>query len=172
MVDIVTRLGAACLAVTFAWAAASKLIRFAHWRAALEPYGLPRSFRSLAAVGVPITEVTVVVLLLAGNVQAGTSLACGLLALFSAALLRARAAQGDRLPCGCFGRTQERDYRVLLLRNALLALLGAVVLTLGVGSDTSIDVATGDLAPVALVLAGIGLIGWMAVQASTAMRNK
>jgi hypothetical protein len=172
MVDIVTRLGAACLAVTFAWAAASKLIRFAPWRAALEPYGLPVFLRSIAAVGVPIAELAVVVLLLAGSVRAGTALAMGLLATFSAGLLRARAAQGDRLPCGCFGRTQERDYRVLLLRNALLALLGAVVLTVGAGSETSIDVGSGDLAPVALVLAGIGLIGWMAAQASTAMRKK
>lgn len=172
MVDIVTRLGAACLAVTFAWAAGYKIVRFARWRSALEPYGLPRPLRSISAVSVPLAEGSVVALLLTGNVRAGAALAVGLLGLFSAALLRARALQGDRLPCGCFGRTQERDYRVLLLRNALLTLTCAIVLLFAAGADASVDVGAGDLAPVTLVVAGIGLIGWMATQAATAMRKK
>jgi hypothetical protein len=172
MVDIVTRLGAACLAVTFAWAAGYKVLRYPKWRAALEPYRLPTSISATASIIVPLLEVAVVVLLLTGRARAGAALALGLLASFSAALMRARATQGDRLPCGCFGKTQERDYRVLLLRNAGLALAATLVLLGLNGPRASIDLASTDLVPALLVVAGIGLIGWMATQAGSAMRRK
>jgi methylamine utilization protein MauE len=170
MADLVTRLAAACLAVTFAWAAAYKILRFAKWRSALEPYELPGPVRAIALVGVPLAELAVTALIVAGSVSAGAAFSLSLLASFSAALLRARKLRGDRLPCGCLGESKERDYRVLLLRNALLALAASLILLLNTGSAAQVP--PGELLPAALALAGIMLIGWMTVQAGTALRKK
>jgi hypothetical protein len=50
-----------------------------------------------------------------------------MLLAFSFAIVRARARLGDRLPCACFGRERSRDYRLLLLRNAGLAMVAGMV---------------------------------------------
>ena len=172
MLEIVSRLALACVVITFAWASAAKFIGLANWRSALEPYALPRPARAGALVGVPLAELLVVGLIFAGQVAAGSALALGLLAIFCAALLRARSLQGDRVPCGCFGKSQERDYRFLLLRNALLAVATAVILVADNGSERAIELTSADLFPAALVLAGLTLIGWTAAQASAALKKK
>jgi methylamine utilization protein MauE len=111
----------------FAWASLAKLLAPGRWRAGLERYDLPGWLRLPALAGTPLAEAAVPVLVLAGRPRAAGLLALGLLAAFSGALAWARTRLGDRVPCSCFGRTRERDVRLLLLRNAGLAALAAIV---------------------------------------------
>lgn len=175
MPDPALRVVAAALAATFAWAALAKLGRWTRWRAALSGYELPGAVRALAAPVVPVVEGGVAALLVTGFTRAGAALSVALLASFSGALLYARERRGDRLPCGCFGGATERDYRVMLLRNALLGLASAVLLL------TSHDVSVargwsapsgGDLVPGALVAIGIGLVGWTLWRVGSSLTNK
>lgn len=150
------------LAAMFAWAAAAKLFRPAGWRAAISGYGLGRG-EPLAFVTVPGVELLVAVTILWVSARAGAALSLTLLASFSAAVVHARSQRGDRLPCGCFGRATERDYRALLARNACAGCAAALVL-LGGGRDGiagSPSVTSGpELVPVALTCLGAALAGW------------
>jgi hypothetical protein len=119
-------LGAWVLASVFGWAAAAKLLRREAWVGALGAYGLGPLERP-AAVLVPILEAGVVGLVVAGLPRAAGLLSLLLLAAFSVAVIRARGRVGDRLPCGCFGRTARRDVRLVLFRNVLLAGLAGLV---------------------------------------------
>lgn len=155
-------LAAAILGLVFAWSAIAKLLRFSRWRAALEGYGLPGT-RALA-LSVPLVELVVPLLMLAERSLASAALALGLLALFSAAIVRARARRGDRLPCGCFGGAGERDYRLMIARNAGLGLLAAAVI--GRGRDLQPLEGFGapeasDVLPAGLVVVGLLAIGWV-----------
>jgi hypothetical protein len=119
-------LGAWVLAAVFGWAAAAKLLGGEPWTDALSYYGLGPLERP-AAIGVPLLEAGVSLLVVAGLPRAGAALALGLLIAFSVAILRARARVGDRLPCGCFGRKARLDVRLALFRNAALGALAALV---------------------------------------------
>jgi hypothetical protein len=118
---------AVALGVVFGWAAVAKALSPADWTAGLRRYGLPGAAGRAAAFVVPIVELAVPGLVLAGYPRLAGVLALGLLVVFSAAILRAKGAIGERLPCACFGRSRWRDYRILLLRNAALAGLAVVV---------------------------------------------
>jgi ABC-type proline/glycine betaine transport system permease subunit len=94
---------------------------------------------------------------------------------FSLAILRRRSVEGDRFPCACFGRSTTRDYRVMLIRNLLVAVTGAVVMLGGSGVSVFDGLRApgpGELLPAALVVGGVALITWMVVQASTSLRRK
>jgi hypothetical protein len=114
------------LAGVFGWAAVSKALRRDAWVESLPAYGLG-PLQGPAAIAVPLAEATVAVLVVAGAPRAAGVAALGLLAMFSAAAIRARARVGSRLPCGCFGRSGRREVRVVLLRNVGLAALAALV---------------------------------------------
>ncbi len=86
-------LAAAVLACAFAWAAAAKLVQFKAWGAALDGYRIPRSLHPVALVGLPVAEIVVTVLLLAGPLKSGAALAVALVAVFSMAIIRARSLQ-------------------------------------------------------------------------------
>ncbi len=168
-------LAAAVLACAFAWAAAAKLVQFKAWGAALDGYRIPRSLHPVALVGLPVAEIVVTVLLLAGPLKSGAALAVALVAVFSMAIIRARSLQGDKLPCGCFGRTEARDYRLMLIRNGVLAALAAAVLLSGTQegvvqelSGLSIE----DVLPVTLVGLGLILSLWMVRQVANAFRGR
>jgi hypothetical protein len=118
--------GAWVLASVFGWAATAKLLRRDAWVEALRAYGLGPVERP-AAVLVPILEAGVVGLVAGGFPRAAGVVSLLLLAAFSAAVVRARGRIGDRVPCGCFGRTARRDIRLVLFRNAALAGLAALV---------------------------------------------
>lgn len=156
-------LAAVGLGLVFAWSGVAKVFRFSRWRAALDGYGLSGVGPTLA-LAVPVVELAVPALMLSAHSRAGAALALGLLALFSATILRARAARGDRLPCGCFGGADERDYRLMLARNATLGLLAAVVLARGrdlqplegLGAPDA-----ADIVPVILVVVGAVMIAWL-----------
>jgi hypothetical protein len=119
-------LGAWVLAAVFSWAAVAKLIDREAWTQAVSAFGLG-SLEGPAAIGVPLLEAGVAGLVVAGSPVAGAALSLGLLAAFTVAIFRARARVGDRVPCGCFGRTARRDVRLVLFRNAALAALAALV---------------------------------------------
>jgi hypothetical protein len=175
MLDAVVRVAAVLLALLFTWAAVAKVIRPRAWRSALEGYALPRPLRYLGVAGVPLLEGAVVALVLIDELPPAGALALLAVSVFSLAILRRRSIQGDRVPCGCFGRATTRDYRVMLARNLLIALPAAVVLIGGSGVSIFDGVRTpglGDLLPAALVLAGVALITWMVAQTSQSLRRK
>jgi uncharacterized membrane protein YphA (DoxX/SURF4 family) len=175
MLDGVVRVAAALLALLFAWAAAAKVIRLGSWRSELEGYALPRPLRHVALGGVPLLEAAVVALVLVGELPPAGALCIAAVSAFSLAILRRRSVEGDRLPCACFGRSTTRDYRVMLTRNLLLAVTGAVVVLGGPGVSVFDGLRApgpGELLPVVLVVAGVTLITWMVVQASTSLRRK
>lgn len=160
-------MAAIALGVTFAWAALTKLTRFASWRSALVAYRLPSGPFAAALVAIPVAEAGVSVSVFVGLVRPGAALAIAMLSLFTAAIARARAITGDRVPCGCFGGLKDRDHRVLLVRNALLGVAAGVVLVRagddvplsGLGTPT-----TSELVPAVLVVAGVALILWLLSQ--------
>jgi hypothetical protein len=162
---------AGALAAVFAWAAGSKLVAPQRWRESLAAYRLGVLERP-ALVGVPFAEAAVGGLILAGASAYGAALALALLGVFSGAIVRARAVHGSLVPCGCFGRTKARDYRVLLARNLALALLAAAVLATGAGFPllrwARLPVG-GEVVPVLLAVAGLGLAVWLARIAATAL---
>jgi hypothetical protein len=124
---------------------------------------------------VPLLEGAVVALVLVGELPPAGALGIASVSAFSLAILRRRSVEGDRFPCACFGRSTTRDYRVMLTRNLLVAVMGAVVM-LG-GSRVSVfeglrAPGTRELLPAVLVVAGVTLITWMVVQASTSLRRK
>lgn len=168
------RVGAAALGLVFAWAAAAKVMSPAKWRAALAGYDLPQGLRRIATVSVPIAEVAVAGFILAGRTRAGAALAIALLAGFSAVVVRAHARKGDRLPCGCFGGAAERDYRVMLGRNALIGVVAASILLnrLDVGVfDGWSTPAPADALPIVLIVVGVGLGAWVLRQVAGSFRQ-
>jgi hypothetical protein len=149
------------LAAAFGWAALAKILRPGAWRAALAGNRLPAPVSKIASVGVPGGEITVAVLLALGGdrARAGAAAAVALLSAFSIAVLRARRLAGDRLPCGCFGGNGARDYRLMLVRNAALGLLAAVVL---LAPEVELEVPErSEVVPAALVALGLTLIAWL-----------
>jgi hypothetical protein len=165
--DAVVRLAAVLLALLFAWAAAAKIIRFSAWRSALHGYKLPRPVQVLAVVGVPLLEAGVVALVLVDELLPAGALSLAAISAFSLVILRRRAVEGDRLPCGCFGRTTTRDYRALLARNFLIAILAAAILLGGEGVSLFDGLGApgpGDVLPITLALAGISLTLWMVLK--------
>jgi hypothetical protein len=142
------------LAAVFAWAAAAKMIRPGAWRRAVDAHALPPAVGGAAIVLVPLAEAAVTVLVLTGSVHIAAGLSLVLLAGFSVALLRLRSRLGDRAPCGCFGSSRTRSIRLLLARNAILAVLAAAALA---GPERLVGLRApggGEVLPFALAAAG------------------
>lgn len=145
----------------------AKVVRWRDWRGALGAYGFAPRLETPVAALLPLTEAGVVILLVLGPARAGAALSLALLSGFSLAVLQARSRVGDRVPCGCFGRTEERDWRLILLRNSLLAAFAAILLLAGDRSgilNRAASITAGDLIPALLVMAGLALILWLAAQ--------
>ena len=155
------------LALVFGWGALSKWARFPGWRATLRGYGLPRPLEGLALGAVPVAEAAVPWLALSGQTRQSAALAVMLLIVFSAAVVRARIRHGRKLACGCFGGRNTSDYRLILLRNALLGATAAVVLTSRSGQPL-LEGLRGpqprEAVPAVLVLAGLALASVVIVQ--------
>jgi hypothetical protein len=165
---------AAALAAVFGWAAVSKALELRRWRDFLEAYRLG-ALKGPALVGVPVAEAAVGALILAGASAYGSVLALGLLGGFSAAIVRARSLHGNRVPCGCFGRTKARDYRIMLARNiGLVALAGVVLFTRASFPLFEWARLPGgeELVPAVLAAAGLGLAGGLARMLATALRRQ
>lgn len=172
MPDALIKLASLVLVVVFAWSAGAKVLRWSEWGSLLARYRLGRVSIALRWV-VPIAEAATAFVLATGIAKPGAAAALALLAVFSAAVLRLRSIEGDRLPCGCFGRTERRDYRVTLARNAVLALLAAAVLLSGeVSLYDDVSMPSRDEAiPVALIVSGIVAALWLGVSVRRSFRR-
>ena len=175
MPETTVRIVTLCLAALLAWAAAAKVLRWHAWRAALEGYRLPGRLPMMAAAGTPVAEIGIAAILISPAPRAGAALTVALLAAFSLVVLRGRSLHGEKLPCGCFGGSRERDYRTMLLRNALLGVLAAIVLISGrdVKALAGLSLPNGpELVPALLVALGILVAAWTGYQVmSTARRG-
>lgn len=175
MPDPFLRVAAALLGATFAWAALTKVFRRQRWRDALRAYDLPARTAAVGAAAVPSLELAAAALLLSGRTKIGAALTVSLLAAFSAAVLHVQQRRGGRLPCGCFGRATERDYRFMLFRNALLGALAAALLLAGGDVWFAAGVSapsTGEALPAMLVVLGIALCLWLARHAFASLAGK
>ena len=173
MPDVTARFAATLLAAVFVWAATSKLFSFARWNVTLNGYDLPRAVRTVAAPVIPAVELVIAVLLLFAT-RAGAAGALALLSMFCLAILRAREKSGDRLPCGCFGGSEQRDYRSMLWRNAFLGGLAAIVL-LADGRVAPFEPqvpSAQEWLPAVLVCIGSLVALWTALRVSDALRKK
>lgn len=174
MPEITIRIALGVLAIVFAWAAVSKILRPRRWTELLVGYELPRPLAVVARVLVPVIEIGIAIAIVAGAGKVAAAASALLLGTFSIAVVRLRAIKGDDVPCGCFGNTRERRYTTLLARNAALAALAAIVLV----ADADVDLFTGiraprggELLPALLVAIGIGLIAWMAFRTLAIQRR-
>ncbi|HEX2295490.1 MAG TPA: MauE/DoxX family redox-associated membrane protein [Actinomycetota bacterium] len=161
------------LALAFFWAAIAKASRPSAWRTALLGYRLPAMLVGPALVLVPVVEIVAGVLLSAGGVatKAGAALAVALLGSFSLAVLHARRLGGDRLPCGCFGGSGSRDYRLMLVRNAFLgAVAAAILLVPRVASYELEPPSASEAFPALAVAIAIVLIVWLVSSVRSADR--
>ncbi len=174
MSDVLVRSLAVVLACVFLWAAASKVVLRSQWVASLGVYGLGGAGARAVAWVVPLVETMVAGALLVMPVRAAAAAYLATLGIFSLGLLRARLRRGARLPCGCFGRTKERDYRVLLARNGVLGLLAGVIMVRG-GERSILAGANlpgaGEVLPAVLVASGLVVVGWTLIQVGTLFRN-
>lgn len=162
------------LAVAFAWAAVAKASRPSAWRNALLGYGLPKRMVVPALVLVPVVEIVTGVLLAAGGLaaEAGAALAVALLAGFSLAVLRARQLGGDRLPCGCFGGSGSRDYRLMLVRNAALGVVAASILLVPAVARYELrPPPASQVLPALLAALGVVSIAWLVTTVSRGARR-
>lgn len=120
------------LSVVFAWSGFTKIFRPQRWLQDLRVYRLPRPLRALGFLMLPWAELSIGGLTLAGYPRFAAGIAVTLLAIFSAAIVRARIVVGsNRLACGCFTGNAVHDYRLMLFRNSVLVGLAFVVLVTG-----------------------------------------
>ncbi|MGH2735909.1 MAG: MauE/DoxX family redox-associated membrane protein [Actinomycetota bacterium] len=166
MPEAVSIVAAFVLSVAFAWAALAKLLSYPQWQEALARYEFPHAVTPLLAAIVPFVELAAVALLLLVSIKAGAALSVAMLAGFSLAIMRARALQGEKLPCGCFGKSTERDWRLMLLRNSLLALPAALALLSSNqgGIVENASVLRNEVVPVLLVVLALLAVAWLAAE--------
>ena len=174
MPETTARIASILLAVAFAWAGIAKLLTYRSWRAVLDRYGLPRPLGAVVAPIVPVAELVLAAVIVFVSPRVGAIAAVGALAAFSLAIMRARAIQGDRLPCGCFGGSAERNYQTMIVRNAVLGTLATIVLISRI--RTAIDLppppTAADAVPVALVIVGCALALWTALHTASSLRRR
>jgi hypothetical protein len=168
-------LAAAALTVTFGASALAKVARWRVWRNSLRSYGLPEPLERVSGSGVPAAEGLVALLPLLGLGSSAGLLAFALLSAFSIAIVAARARGDRRIDCGCFGSARRRDYRMLLLRNGVLAIVAAVAWRAGEDAWAlrSLGMPRGsDLLPAAITVIGLGLATWVAARAVRALGSR
>ncbi len=162
------RLASAVLASAFAWASLSKIVARRRWRRALTAHRLPSTVGRVAIWVVPLMEIAVPVLVLAGYPRAAGAWSAALLSVFSLELVRVRRRAGDRVPCGCFGGRETVGLQAALLRNAAmgaLALFVSASATDGPAVAWPTSPSRGDVLPMLLsfgAVAAAGLATWQA----------
>jgi hypothetical protein len=125
------------------------------------------------AVAVPALEAVIAVLPFLGFARAAGAIAVALLVVFSVAIVIARVRRGPRLECGCFGGVRARDYRVLLLRNASLAVAAVIAWRWAppVGAMPFRAPTTAELVPAVLVALGSVAVVALAVAGGRLLRT-
>jgi hypothetical protein len=170
---LVAPLAAAVLGAAFGWSAGAKIARPASWRRVLAADGMPPWLQRTSMIAVPVAEVAIVGLVVVGMHRTAGIVALAILAVFSAAILRARRRFGNVVACGCFGTSVGRDYRILLLRNALLAGAASIAVLGGVDAPR-VGVpglpTFGDALPAALAVTGIAVAAWVLASSLRSLR--
>jgi thiol-disulfide isomerase/thioredoxin/uncharacterized membrane protein YphA (DoxX/SURF4 family) len=119
------------LAVVFAAAGVGKLADREGTRTAVRAFGSPERIAGPLGRVLPVAELLVALLLLVGPARLGGAAALGLLVAFSGAVALS-LARGRTPDCHCFGQLHSAPASwKTLARNAVLALLAAVVLARG-----------------------------------------
>ena len=167
----VATIAAWILTLTFAWATVAKFVRGNEWPSAVTRFGFRGAIAQTIVFAVPLAEIAVVVMFFVGALRPGAAFTLALVAMFSAAIVRVRAVKGGRVPCGCFGKSHERDYRLLLARNSALALLAAAVL-FGPRDASLRPSADIDVVPLTLAVLGLLLVVWVTVQTTSSFRRR
>lgn len=167
------RVAAAVLSIAFGSAAVAKIVGRRRWARALASYRLG-PLQGPALVGVPVVELALAALPFLGLVSIAGVAALVVLSVFSAAIVVGRVRVGRRLDCGCFGASRARDYRLLLARNAALAVVAVVAWREGrdawIGGSLAAPSGS-DLLPAALVAVGVALAMWVSVRAVVTVRR-
>lgn len=167
------RVAAAVLSIAFGSAAVAKIVGRRRWARALASYRLG-PLEGPALVGVPVVELALAALPFLGLVSTAGVAALVVLSVFSAAIVVGRVRVGRRLDCGCFGASRARDYRLLLARNAALAVVAVVAWREGrdawIGGSLAAPSGS-DLLPAALVAVGVALAMWVSVRAVVTVRR-
>jgi hypothetical protein len=107
-------------AAVFAFAGVAKLTNRAAGRQAVRSAGVPSAMVPLLALLLPVVEVGIAVLLLAGPLRWAALAAVAMFGLFHLTLAL-RAARGDLGLCHCFGRWSGRVTWATMGRNAVLS---------------------------------------------------
>jgi hypothetical protein len=169
-----SRIAAAALAITFAWAAVGKLAGRRRWIRTLESHVLPEVARRIARSGVPTAEAFVPVLILFGYRRVAAVWALVLLAAFTAVTVRARVAGVGTVPCGCFGGRDRIDVRIALARNAGIGVIAVFVMVRAVDAATvnwPAPPTPADALPVALAVGGILVAAVSGLRAAAWLRR-
>ncbi len=153
------RLGSAGLAATFGWAALSKIAGRPRWGRALRAHRLPEVGGRVAAWFVPLVEIIVPTMVLAGLPRAAGAWAAVLLVAFSLELVRVRWQVGGRVPCGCFGGRETVALGSASLRNAAI---GALAVFVWASATNNVSVAwpsvrEGDVLPMLLSFGAVAV---------------
>ncbi len=167
------RVAAAVLSIAFGSAAVAKIAGRRRWARALASYRLG-PLEGAALVGVPVVELGLAALPFLGLVSTAGLASLAVLFVFSSAIAVGRIRVGRRLDCGCFGSTRPRDYRLLLARNGVLAVVAVVAWREGrdawIGGSLSAPSGS-DLLPAVLVATGLALAIWVSVRAVVTVRR-
>jgi uncharacterized membrane protein YphA (DoxX/SURF4 family) len=146
------------LAAVFLAAALAKLASLRRTWARVRLFGIPETLAWPVAIGLPVTELLIAVLLIPDpTARAGGVLAAVALLAFIAAIARL-LARGEAPDCNCFGLLHSsRVGPGMVVRNLVLAMLAGVIAVAGPG--TSLDIA---VLPWALMVA-VAAVGVVAV---------
>jgi peroxiredoxin/uncharacterized membrane protein YphA (DoxX/SURF4 family) len=172
--DIVLLVARLLLAGVFLVAGIGKLADLAGSRKAMESFGVPARFASLAGLALPIAEIVLAVALVPlATAWWGALGALLLLAVFLAAI-GYNLAQGRTPDCHCFGQIHSEPAGPrTLIRNGILAAIAALVVAFGFDDPgTSVFGWFGDLSGVertsvvigTLLTAAVFGLGWLLSQ--------
>jgi hypothetical protein len=116
------------VAGVFGWSSLVKIARPERWAAAVRGYRLAQPVKRVAVLVVPWLELGIALAVVTGRSRAGGVFALLVLVTFSGAIIRLQRILATKaVPCGCLGGNANRDYRVLLARNGLLAAAALVL---------------------------------------------
>jgi hypothetical protein len=155
-IDVALLAARLVLAAVFAAAATAKLLDRAATRRTLADFGVPARLAPPGAVGLPLAEAAVAVLLLPpATASWGAAAALALLLVFLLAMARS-LARGQRPSCNCFGRRHSaRVGAMTLARNAGLAAIAGWVALMGPGASPD---------GTALLILAFGAQAWLSSQ--------
>lgn len=169
VMDVVALVGRAILVLAFGVAAVGKLIDRAGTLRALEDFRVPAVLVPPVSWLLPVTEVTVAVLLLVQPVAREASAAAAILLLVFTGGIAAAMLRGEAPDCNCFGQIGSQPAgKGTLARNAALGAVAVFVVAYGAGSDpgswfkhqTAAEVAVMILFIISLALAAALVTVW------------